>query len=802
MKRFLLLFPLWALTCVAYAQTVTVLNKETGEPVELATIFSAEPYLSATTNADGQANISQFAEAEIIEIRSIGYQSLTVSYQTISSEYNFEIKLTPSEVSLDQVVVSATKWNQSRRETPYKVTTITARDVALQNPQTAADMLGSSGEVFIQKSQQGGGSPIIRGFATNRLLMTIDGVRMNTAIFRSGNIQNVISLDPFAIESTEIFYGPGSVIYGSDAIGGVMSFYTLKPQLSLTDEPYVKGNAVARFASANNEYTGHFDVNVGWKKWALVTSYTHNTFGDLRMGSNGPDEYLRPEYVETVNGIDQVVRNTDPQTQIGTGYSQDNFMSKLRFKPNNNWDFTYAFHYSETSDYDRYDRLIRYRSGSPRSSEWYYGPQVWMMNNLEITNTKSNAVYDEMTIRLAQQYFEESRHDRDFGDSLLNNRREQVDAYSLNIDFTKIISTRHRLLYGVEGVINEINSTGNTEDIYSGDRSNAASRYPNSTWSSYAAYLTYQFKPSTQWTLQAGARYNYFAIDATFDTRYYPFPYESAELNQGALTGSLGADYSPNDSWKISANVSTGFRAPNIDDMGKVFDSEPGSVVVPNPDLDAEYAYNAELDIAKVFGNVFKVDVAGYYTILSNALVRRDYTLGGQDSIMYDGELSQVQAIQNAAEATVYGLQAGIEWKLPKGFAFKSQFNYQIGEEELDDGTTSPSRHAAPWFGVTHLTYNKSKLMLDLYAQYSGEVSYDDMPISEQDKDYMYAIDDDGNPYSPSWYTLNLKAMYQFTNNLSVSAGVENLTDIRYRPYSSGMVAAGRNFVLALRAKF
>src|SRR5690606_22275722 len=98
-------------------------------------------------------------------------------------------------------------------------------------PQTAADMLAGSGEVFVQKSQLGGGSPMIRGFATNRLLYAVDGVRMNTAIFRAGNLQNVINLDPFATESVEVIFGPGSVMYGRDAIGGVMSFQTLMPRL-------------------------------------------------------------------------------------------------------------------------------------------------------------------------------------------------------------------------------------------------------------------------------------------------------------------------------------------------------------------------------------------------------------------------------------------------------------------------------------------------------------------------------------------------------------------------------------------
>ncbi len=301
--------------------------------------------------------------------------------------------------------------------------------------------------------------------------------------------------------------------------------------------------------------------------------------------------------------------------------------------------------------------------------------------------------------------------------------------------------------------------------------------------------------------MQAGARYNMYNLQGDFDTTFYPFPYTSMEIKDGALTGSVGAIYKPNQTWTISANLSTGFRAPNVDDAGKVFDSEPGYVIVPNPDLRAEYAYNAEIDVAKVFGDLLRIDVAAYYTYLADAMVRRNFTLNGQDSIMYDGEMSQVQAIQNAASATVYGVQAGLEIKLPEGFGISSQFNYQKGDEELDDGTTSPLRHAAPWFGISSLTYTAQKLKLDFYATYNGEVPFEDMPQEEQGKDYMYAIDADGNPYSPGWYTLNFKAMYQLSEYLSISGGLENLTDQRYRPYSSGLVAPG-GILFFIKSKF
>lgn len=801
MKNIYLLLLLLGLTVSGFSQTITITDNDSGEPLQFVVLISESPKAYATTNKNGQSDITDFKGSEKIDVTFLGYKKVAFTYSDIESR-NFSIELEKTNLNIDEVVVSAARWQQSSSSIPLKVITISPAKVSMQNPQTTADLLGISGKVFIQKSQQGGGSPMIRGFATNRLLYSVDGVRMNTAIFRGGNIQNVISVDPFSLENAEVLFGPGSVIYGSDAIGGVMSFQTLTPQLSYSESTLISGKAVARYSSANNERTGHFDVNVGWGKWAFVTSVSSFDYDHLRQGSHGPDEYIKPYHIQRQSETDVVIYQNDQLLQIPTAYSQINMMQKVRFRPTEKFDFQYGFHYSETSPYGRYDRHNRIRNGLPRYAEWNYGPQIWMMNNFSVTHKGDNVLYDQSTLRLAQQAFEESRIDRSLNKSDRTTNTEKVKAYSANFDFVKTTGTKNTLYYGLEYVLNDVESTGEVEDISTTVVEDGPSRYPQATWQSMALYLNDQFKISDQFLLQAGIRYNQFKIDAEFDTRFYPFPFTEANMNKGALTGSIGGVFRPTEDWVISTNLATAFRAPNVDDMGKVFDSEPGAVVVPNPDLDAEYAYSADLGVAKIFGDIVKIDLSAYYTKLNNALVRRDFTLNGLDSIVYDGVMSKVQAIQNAAEANVYGIQAGIEVKLPEGFGLSSDFNYQKGEEELDDGTTSPSRHAAPAFGITKLTYATDLLRLELYAAYQAEYSYNDLAVSEQEKTEIYALDENGNPYSPSWYTLNFKGMYNVNNSLSFSAGIENLTDQRYRPYSSGASAPGRNFFLSLTQKF
>ncbi|MCX7551142.1 TonB-dependent receptor [Xanthomarina sp. F2636L] len=782
------------------AQEIRVLESESRLPIPGVSIYNQAKTIIVITNFDGMASLSSFSDSEKIYFEDFLHVKLTTTKSAIIAN-NHTVLLEPKIEGLDEVVISASKFEQSKRDIPQKIIGIDAREIQISNPQTSADLLESSGNVFIQKSQLGGGSPMIRGFSTNRLLLTVDGVRMNNAIFRSGNLQNVISIDPFTIQNTEITLGAGSVVYGSDAIGGVMSFYTKKAQLSYSDTMYFKANAVARYATANEEKTGHLDLNFGLKKWAFLTSFTYSDFDNLRMGSRGPDDYLRPEYVITESGVDQTVINDNPKIQVPTGYNQVNFMQKVRFEPQDNLSFDLGLVYSTTSDYSRYDRLIRYRGDELRSAEWYYGPQEWFMGNLQMTKVSSSSnLYDKVQTTLAYQNFKESRNDRDYQKVIKDIREEAVDAYSFNADFEKLLSPKTDLFYGVEYVYNKVKSTGEALNTETNNTEPTVSRYPNgSTWQSMAAYTNVKFKPSETFVLQSGLRYNYILMHADFteNNQYLNLPFAETNLNFGALTGSAGISWLPNDVIQWRFNVSTAFRAPNIDDIGKVFDSEPGSVVVPNPDLKSEYAYGGELGLTLNFDNVVIVDLATYYTYLDDALVRQDYSLNGETEIMYDGELSNVQAIQNASDAKIYGFEAGVRLNLSKQLKLVSQYSVTGGKED-ENGEEIPIRHVAPNFGNTHLIWEKNKFLVDAFAEYNSEMSFYQLAPSEQDKDYMYALDDNGNPYSPSWSTLNLRTQYQITKSATIVASLENITDQRYKTYSSGIASPGRNLIVSL----
>ncbi len=620
MHKSVLIFILFFIA-LGYSQEVTVLDFDTKEPISNVAIFNADKSKVALTDFDGNFNISIFSANERITFKHIGYEVKRITRSQIRRQ-GLKVYLVMNTEQLDEVVMSVSKWEQQKKDIPNKIVAIDARAIAFNAPQTSADLLQQSGKVFVQKSQLGGGSPMIRGFSTNRLVLSVDGVRMNNAIFRGGNLQNVISIDPFTIKNTEIIFGPGSVIYGSDAIGGVMNFYTQKPVLNQTDSLLVTGNGNYRFSSANSENTVHADVGIGKRKWASITSFTYNNFQDLKMGSHGPDSYLRNNYVQTINGQDRLVPNPNPEKQVPTGYDQINFMQKLRFRPNAKWDFNLGTFFSETSNYSRYDRLIRPTSDGEglRSAEWYYGPQKWFMGNLQLNKRGDGKFYDGLKLTAAYQHFEESRNDRNFNDINLNRTKEKVDALNLNMDFENKKIGNFRLYYGTEFIFNKVYSEGSSLNTVTNEAVGAPSRYPDgSTWKSLAGYVNGEYKAKPNFTFMSGLRYSHVWIDALFDDTFYAFPFENADLSTGALTGSLGFSWFPRTDLQVTFNGSTGFRSPNIDDVGKIFDSEPGSVVVPNPDLESEYAYNVELGIQKNFKDKVVLKGATFYTYLVDA---------------------------------------------------------------------------------------------------------------------------------------------------------------------------------------
>lgn len=792
MKYFFLIFALF-LFIGSNSQTIHVIDRKTELPLEGVILKSGTTVTQ--TDTQGTARLDAFSPDDKILFKLASYLEQTLSKKEIEQQNN-RVHLSENPIKIDEVVVSVNRWEQSRAEVPQSVVSISAEDILHYQPQTTADLLGTGNGVFIQKSQMGGGSPMIRGFAANRLLIVVDGIRMNNAIYRSGNLQNVISIDANSLENTEVILGPGTVIYGSDALGGVMSFTTLKPKLSTQSGLTPSGKVMTRYSSANFEKTIHATINLGGQKWAALVSSTFTDYDDLRMGSKARDEYKRPEYVlkDGFDGADHIIQNDNELVQHYTGYSQFNILGKLRYRPSDKTELILSANHSQTSNIPRYDRLIVYRNNHLRYGEWYYGPQVWSMFSGQLVLHPNSGMADKINLQTAFQKYAESRYDRALNNPERNGRKEDLSIVSLNADLAKYFNSENELFYGVESYYNLINSKGTVYNLISGATETIPSRYPgDSDYGSAAAYVSYKHRWEEKLILQAGTRYTYTWMSGDFSQSDYGFPFDGFNLKNSALIGNLGFVWHPCSDWQINMDLSTGFRSPNIDDVAKVFDSEPGNVIVPNPELKPEYTRTIDMEIKKTFAEKASIEVGGYYTRLKNAMVRRDFTLNGQDSILYDGMLSKVQALVNADAADIYGGSLAFEYMFTPNFRTRHDMTITKGK----DSDSYPVRHAPPTFGSSHFIFENQRWFADVYVMYNGQIAYEDLAPSEQDKPYMYAIDKNGNPFSPAWWTLNLKTNFQVNPHFMVSGGIENMLDQGYRPYSSGIVSPGINFIIS-----
>lgn len=780
------------------AQKLTLVDQNTKEPISKASVLLQNSKKIHFSDANGQVNLERSEASERLIIDHSSYKSLLLENMFSDTI----VYLIEQVIEIDEVVISANKWEQDRAEVPNEILSISSKQIERNNPQTAADMLGQSGQVFVQKSQMGGGSPMIRGFSANSVLIMMDGIRINNAIYRGGNLQNVIMLDPNLLSGSEVIFGPSSSVYGSDALGGVMDFHTIRP--TYTDQKQLEshGAGMMRFSSANLERTAHFHVNVQNSKWSNTLGLTFSNFSDLRSGANRPSKYpdfgKRVEYIENTNGQDQIVTNDKVNKQRFSGYEQYNLMNKLSYRLSNGSTLTHTLYYTTSSDIPRYDRLTeRDDAAVLTNADWYYGPQRFLLNAITFSNYSSNFFYDGIRIILSNQYVEESRNDRRFQSSSLRSRKEQVDVYALNIDLDKKLSDKSQFYYGTEFLINTVTSTAQRKDIVTEEIIAEATRYPDggSDYLSAALYGSFKHRLGKAIVLTSGARYTQVSVKSRFeDKSFYNFPFDEINLSNGALSGSIGAVVSPAKNFRWNLLFSTGFRSPNVDDVGKVFDSEPGSVVVPNEELSSEYTFNYETGVNWKIGQRITLDGSLYYIQLRDAMVRRPFLFDGQSTIIYDGEVSDVEALVNVGKAHIWGYSIGLSARLSERFTFKGRINNNDGEDEIEH---IPLRHTNPMFGHVSLSYQSERLTIEGYSDFQAKRAWEDLAPSEQGKAYLYTPEG-----ALGWYTLNLRSSYHLNDGLSFTASIENILDKHYRPYSSGISAPGINGIISARYTF
>ncbi len=706
--------------------------------------------------------------------------------------------------NLEEVVVISNKLPKKKEVIPMQIESVSQKEIEFQNYQNTADLLANSGNVHVQKSQQGGGSPSIRGFEASRVLLLVDGIRMNNLSYRAGHLQNVITVDENMLENVDIFFGPSSTLFGSDALGGTVSMNTKKAKFLSGTTKALSGNVNTRYGSVNEEKSGYFDINYAGKNFASLTAFSYNDFGDLRMGKNKNHngDYFgeRPYYVTTdASGVDHLVENSSKYIQKNSGFKQYNFMQKLAFRTDKGFNHGLNLQYSTSTDVPRYDRLTDVDGGGLKFAEWYYGPQERLLAAYNLNKTNA-FLGSDLDLDIAYQNTTESRNSRRFEKTDLEHNYENVNVFSAGIHLHKKFN-KSELFYGFESYYETLKSTAETENIITGEMSPLQTRYPNgdNNMSRNDLYISYNGKNNGKIAWNVGARIGYTTLKSTIaDDTLFPLPYNSIKQNNFTYSATAGIVYKPSKNVDFKTNLSSGYRAPNIDDLAKVFDSGNGILIVPNADLQPEKTVTGDLGfIVKSNNKKFQIETTYYYTKMYDAIVTDVFTYEGQSTIDINGDTNTIFANQNKGKAFITGLSTNVKANLVRNLQFHGNFNYTLGRITEEDGSRAPLDHIAPYYGRVGLLYTERWATLEAYMLYNGKKDISDYYPNGEDNE-RYAP----NGGMPAWETYNFKTSFAIFKNATLFAGVENILDTQYRVFASGINSPGRNIYGGLKYQF
>lgn len=744
-------------------------------------------------------------EGDTLLISHSLYEDRYISYTTLKQT---KILHLAEDINfLQEIVVTVNNNEELLKQRAERRIIINKREIEKFNPQTSADLLSNKPGISVQKSQSGGGSPNIRGNEANRILLMIDGVRMNNAIYRGGHLQNSITVDPSILANSEILYGPSSVVYGSDALGGVVHFRTRIPDL--TDETNL--NYYSTYTTGNSSLISHVDLEYGKNKIAFLSSFTHKNFGELRMGANRLHGY--DDWGKTEHYFDEGVMKSNDNLNIQkrTGYSQVDLLQKVVFMPSETSRVIGNLQYSRSSNINRYDQLNDYKGDVLKFSDWYYGPQKRVLTSATYEDWKPNQVFDKADIVAAFQNIKETRHSKKTSNDYRMNQLENVDVYSLNANFTKGIFG-----YGYEGTFNNVHSTANqyfpdTDTVIN----SVITRYPTdmAEMSSHAAYIKSEYSVSEKVKLNAGLRATKTRLEADFTSSKkglkLPFPY--LDKHNFDVNWNTSVVFHPEESWKIAGIVSTGFHAPNIDDITKFYE-KGDNVVVPNLNLKSEYTTNFEINVSKHFNKKHLLNIDLYYNDMRNAIVKVDGFKIPEGYVIPNPDAQNIQSNINVDGAFIYGSSFYMSnqwnkfWSTNFDLTFTSGKITNYSEDYSNENRSKVLAHIAPLFGKITVEYKNKELKQRFGLVFNARKApstFDEAGVDNLDEG-AFSVNANGDEVPegvPAWFTLNYSVQYEFSDQITLQAGLTNILDLHYKTYSSGISAMGRSLSLTLRAK-
>ena len=648
-------------------------------------------------------------------------------------------------IRIQEVVITSQRNPQQQVDIPYSVNSISRKEMDKFSPRTTPDALMNTNGVFVQKTNHGGGSPFIRGLTGNQTLLLIDGIRLNNSIYRYGPNQYLNTVDPFSIDKIEVAKGTGSVQYGSDAMGGVLQMFTKEPVLYKEGQKW-HGNVLGKYMTGDMEKTGRGELQYSSQKLAAFVGGTYRDFGDLIGG-----------------------KNTGKQSP--SGYNEYAFDTKIAFAVKDNIQLTFANQFFRQENVPIYHKVVleNYLLNE-------FDQQQRMLTYARMNIQGHQKLFNQVKLIASWQQGIEGRNFQKNGSSLLTKERDEINTLGFTADINSRLSNKWTVNSGIEIYHDQVGSTKNEiTDSGSGLIVEKRGLYPDdSKYNNYSIYSLHHLDLG-KWIMDGGIRFNAFQInisDATLG---------NVEISPEAIVFNAAAMYNFNPTHHVYTTFSSGFRAPNIDDMGTLgivdFRYE-----IPAYDLSPEKSKNYELgyklSLPKFYGTI-----AAYYMNLNQLITR--VKIEGQFTDGY-----QVYKKENMEEAYIKGLEAAANWKFNSAWEFSGGISYTYGQSITKE---EPLRRIPPLNGRLAGTYSFLKFFT------TAELLFAD----KQDRLALGDKSDNRIPTggTPGWQVVNLYAGYQLSP-VKFNVGLQNLFNEDYRTHGSGINGIGRSAFLSINYAF
>ena len=688
--------------------------------------------------------ILDIKEGDILMISHVGY--LNMEYQTKNNEKNIHIYLKQSPILLNAVQVSITKNNLSGFSQSASISYLSENQIRENVSRSMAESMTTTAGVWMQKTNHGGGSPFVRGLTGNYTLLLIDGIRLNNSTFRYGPNQYFNTISPFSVNSVEVLRGGGSILYGSDAIGGTINVNTKNPYVNQDKKLY--GSLGGQFMSHGMEYTGNFELAGSFEKFAFITNGSIREFGDIHAG--GGLGYERP-----------------------SGYGEKDFLFKGLWKITDGSKLTLNYQWLRQNDVPRYDQVAQ------RNYEYYnFTLQQRQLAYLRYDKEWLNSPFKNFQLTASFQQSNEERDTKKNDSGINKNERDDVSTFGLTTQLDAVLFKKIEMISGIDFYYDWIYSSRIEENTQTGEEViYSRGLYPNgSSALTTAFYNTYLYE-IRHWTLQMGWRYNFTSNKAEDEL------FNDLNLATSSLVWNAGINYHLSKS-RVYATVNTAFRAPNISDISSLGDFDYG-VEVPTTNLKPETSTNFEIGY-KIATKALSLNIACYYTRIQDLIDRIPSSYNGDT--LYNG--SRVYTKANVGEAFVTGLELELQTKLSTNFSLRGSMTYTYGQNVTKN---EPFRRIPPLFGDFSLRYGRNKYFIILQA----------LAANKQDRLSSGDIDDHRIPDggTPGWFITNIKTGVDW-KKISLKLALNNIFNEAYRYHGSGVDSLGRHLAASVRYHF